>query len=163
MTGAGAVAGVALAAAVLVAAGAAVGPSDTRGSATEHPFETILAEAHSGLDEPRREVIRDEASWARLWAEIYASVTPTPPLPSVAFTRHMLVAVASGTRRSGGFAIEVRSVATRGERLEVGVLETCPEPGAMVTMSLSRPVEVVRIPRLTQAATFQDARAASCR
>lgn len=129
----------------------------------EHRFETILAEAHSGLAERRRELIRDETGWARLWAEIHAGVTPGPPLPPVDFARHMLIAVASGTRPSGGFSIKVRSVATRGERLEIAVVESCPAPGAMVSMSLTQPVEVVRAPRLTQAPTFQETRAASCR
>jgi hypothetical protein len=75
----------------------------------------------------------------------------------------MLIAVATGTRPSGGFSIKVRRVATRGETLEVAVLETCPALGAMVSMGLSQPVEVVRAPRLAQPPTFRDERAASCR
>jgi hypothetical protein len=75
----------------------------------------------------------------------------------------MLVVLASGTRPSGGFAIRVQGVATRGARLEISVLETCPAPGAMVTMELTQPVQVVRVPRLAQAATFRETRAASCR
>ena len=163
MAGPGAVAARALAAAVLAAAGATAGPGGAAEKPVEHRFETILAAAHSGLAERRREVIRDEASWAQLWADIHTSVTPTPPLPAVDFTRDMLIAVATGTRPSGGFGVEVRSVAIRGERVEVGVFERCPAPGAMVSMALTRPVEVVRVARLTQAVTFQDARAASCR
>ena len=149
-----------LAASTLLTACAAAGPGDA--GDTEHPFEILLAEANSGLAERRREVVRDEAGWARLWADIHEGVTPAPPLPRVDFGLHMLIAVASGTRPSGGFAINVRSVATRGGNLEVAVHETCPAPGAMVTMGLTQPVEVVRVPRLTQPATFQEARAGSC-
>jgi hypothetical protein len=154
-------AGLGLVASALLAACAAAGPGDA-GDA-EHPFETLLAETHSGLAERRREVVRDEVGWTRLWADIHAGVTPAPPLPPVDFGRHMLIAVASGTRPSGGFTIKVRSVATRGGKLEVAVLETCPAPVAMVTMELTQPVEVVRVPRLTQPATFHEARAGSCR
>ncbi|HSD29532.1 MAG TPA: protease complex subunit PrcB family protein [Vicinamibacteria bacterium] len=157
----GAGAGLLLAASALLAACAAAGPRDT--GDVEHPFEALLAEAHSGLAEPRREVVRDEAGWARMWAEIHAGVTPAPPRPAVDFGRHMLVVVASGTRPSGGFAIKVRSVATRGGKVEVVVLETCPAPDAMVTMELTQPVEVVRVPMLTQPVAFQEARAGSCR
>jgi hypothetical protein len=155
--------GLGLAASAVLAACAAAGPSGAGEATVEHAFETILAEAHSGLAERRRELIRDEASWARLWAEIHAGVTPAPPLPPVDFAREMLIAVASGTRPSGGFSIKVRSIATRGERLEVAVVESCPAPGAMVSMSLTQPVEVVRAPRLTQAPRFQETRAAACR
>jgi len=155
------VAGLALAASALLAACTAAGPGEPADA--EHPFETVLAEAHSGLAEQRREVVRDEAAWVRLWAEIQAGVDPQPPRPPVDFTRDMLIAVATGTRPSGGFSIKVRRVATRGETLEVAVLETCPAPGAMVSMGLSQPVEVVRAARLTQPLTFRDERAASCR
>lgn len=159
---AGAIAGPALAAALLLAC-ATAGTSGASQTAMEHPFETVLAEVHSGLPERRREVIRDETSWVRLWAEVHAAVVPAPPLPPVDFGRHMLIAVASGTRPSGGFAIKVRSVATRGGALEITVAETCPAPGAMVSMGLSQPLEVVKAPRLTQAPKFQETRALSCR
>jgi hypothetical protein len=154
-------AGIGLTAALLVAC--AAGTSRGAQATIEHPFETILVEAHSGVSERRREVIRDEASWARLWAEIHAGLTPAPPVPAVDFARQMLIAVALGTRPSGGFGVKVRSVASRGERLEVAVAESCPAAGAMVTLSLTQPVEVVRVPRLTQTPTFQETRAAACR
>jgi len=159
--GVGIVAGLGLTAAILVAC--AAGTSGGSQATIEHPFETLLAEAHSGISERRREVVRDEASWARLWAEIHAGFTPAPPLPAVDFARHMLIAVALGTRPSGGFGVKVRSVASRGERLEVSVAESCPAAGAMVTLSLTQPVEVVRVARLTQTPTFQETRAAACR
>ncbi len=150
-----------LAASALLAACAGAGPGDA-GDA-EQPFETLLAEVHSGLGQQRREVVRDDVTWARLWAEIHAGVTPAPPRPPVDFERHMLIAVASGTRPSGGFAIKVRNVATRAGKLEVTVLEVCPAPDAIVTAELTQPVEVVRVPRLVQPVTFQEARAGACR
>lgn len=159
-TQAGAGVGLALAAVLLLACAAGTsGSSET----IEHPFQTIAAETHSGLRERRREVIRDEASFARLWAEIHAGSTPAPALPPVDFDQHMLIAVALGTRPSGGFGIKVQSVTSRGERLEVAVTESCPAPGAMVITALTQPVEVVRVPRLRQAPTFRETRAASCK
>jgi hypothetical protein len=151
-----------LAGAVLVAACATAGASDGENE-TQHPFEAILAAAHTGLAERRREVIRDQASWARLWSEIHAGLTPAPPLPPVDFAQHMLIAVALGTRPSGGFGVKVESVTTRGGRLEIAVVEACPAAGAMVTQALTQPAEVVRCPRLTQTPTFREVRAASCR
>ena len=132
-------------------------------SPAQQPVEPILASAHTGLAERRREVIRDQASWARLWAEIHAGFTPAPPLPPVDFAQHMLIAVALGTRPSGGFGVKVESVTNRGGRLEVAVVEACPAARAMVTQSLTQPVEVVRTPRLAQTPTFREVRAASCR
>ncbi len=153
--------GLVLAASALLAACAAAAPRDAGDAG--HPFETLVAEIHSGLAEPRREVVRDAAGWSRLWADIHAGTTPAPPLPTVDFDRDMLIAVASGTRPSGGFSIKVRSVATRGGRLEVVVLETCPAADAVVTTELTQPVEVVRLTKRTEPVAFQEARAGPCR
>lgn len=155
------VTGLALAVVAVLAACARAGPGGPAGAA--QPLETILAETYSGLAEPRRAVVRDEAGWARLWAEIHAGVTPEPPLPRVDFTSHMLVVVALGTRPSGGYGVKVASATVRGEQLLVSVVETCPARGARAITSLTQPVEVVRLPRLAQAPKFEDTRAAECR
>jgi hypothetical protein len=128
----------------------------------ELSFETVLDQASSGLGERMREVIRDEDAWARLWESIQGGVTPRPPLPTVDFSRHMLIAVATGARSTGGFGIAVKSVATRGDRLEVRVVETCPPPGAMVIMALTQPVAVVRLEKLALFPTFQEEKGSSC-
>jgi hypothetical protein len=139
------------------------GPSGSDENDSPQAFETVVSAFHSGIGEKRRETVRDQASWTRLWAEIHAGQTPVEPPPAVDFSREMLVAVALGTRPTGGFAVKVRGVATRGDRLEVAVLETCPPPGAMVTAALTQPVEVVRVPRLSQTPTFKEERETSCR
>jgi len=149
--------------AVTLVACAAGGPGEESGNPVAVPFETLLDEAFSGLQEVRREVVRDEATWMRLWAQIHENVTPQPPLPPVDFSRDMLIAVATGTRPTGGFDIEIGSVALRADRLEVAVHETCPAPGDRVTQGQTHPVEVVRLVRLPQAPTFQETRSASCR
>jgi hypothetical protein len=159
-TGPGAVAALLLAALASLAACAAAGPGDGDQAV---PTDRIAAGAHSGLAEKRREVVRDEAGWMRLWAQIHAGTGEIPPLPVVDFSSHMLIAVATGTRPSGGFAVQVRGATARGDTLEVEVHESCPAPGAMVSLGLTQPFEVVRVPRLTQAVRFRETRSPSCR
>jgi hypothetical protein len=108
-------------------------------------------------------VVRGETAWARLWDEVYAIVTPQPSRPAVDFARDMLVVAATGTRPSGGFAVQVTGVMQRGTDLEVTVLETCPPPGARVSRALTRPVVVVRVPRLALVPRFVETRSASRR
>ena len=103
-------------------------------------FETILDEIYSGMDERLREVVRDQGAWVELWGQIHRGVSPRPPLPGVDFSRHMLIAAATGARKSGGFRIAARSVVVREDEFEVEVLETCPAAGAMVSMALTHPV-----------------------
>ena len=56
-------------------------------------------------------------------------VLPRPPVPAVEFSRHMIVVVGLGTRRSTGFTVGIRSVTVRRGRLEVDFHETCPDGG----------------------------------
>ena len=146
---------------LLAAACASGGPVAAEEGATV-VFETVLDEAYSGLDEGLREAIRTEGRWAELWGQIHRRVSPRPPLPPVDFSREMLIAAAAGTRRSSGFDIVVHGVTLRAGRLEVEILETCPEPGARAGMALTQPVEVVRLASLTQAPVFREAKAPSC-
>jgi hypothetical protein len=141
----------------------ASGPSGSDGTDAAQAVESVFSAFHSGIREKRREVIRDASGWARLWSEIHANGTGAGQPPAVDFSRDMLIAAALGTRPSGGYAVKVRSVAARSDRLEVDVLETCPKPGAMVTAALTQPLEVVRVPRLPQTPTYKEERETSCR
>jgi hypothetical protein len=125
-------------------------------------FEILLDAPHSGLDEPVREVVRDAARWQTLWAEIHRRVSPVPPAPTVEFAREMVIVVGLGTRRSSGFEVQIQSVVMHEDRLEVAVRETCPDPGGMVGMALTHPVQAVRLDRLAQEAGFHEVKASSC-
>lgn len=136
-------------------------PVDGVETSTPIPYETILYERHSDLDQPLNEVVRNEPQWWSLWTLMYPGATPRAA-PEVDFARKMLIVVATGARPSGGFEIAVRSVVVRGDALEVEVLETCPAPDAGVTMELTRPVEVVILNRLSQGSVFRRVRSPSC-
>jgi len=148
------------AASTLVAVGESARGQDETGPPL--PFETVLTEARSGLAEPRREVIRSEEAWRELWARVFSGVTPTPPRPTIDFSREMLIVVALGERRSGGFGIAVQRVSPRADGLEIEVLESCPAPGAMVSMGLTQPLEVVRLEKQPQAPSFLQVKSPTC-
>jgi hypothetical protein len=147
---------------VLVAACATGGPVAQEEDEAGIVFETVVDEVFSGLDESLRGVVRDAEGWAELWDQIHRKVSPRPPLPPVDFSRDMLIAVAAGTRRSGGFDIGVRRVAVREGQLEVEVFETCPASGARVSMALSQPLEVVRLEKRSPPPVFRHLRSPSC-
>lgn len=152
------------AATLLLVAGCGAGRAvETRAAEAPIPYETIVDEAYSGLDEAMSEVVDDPGRWAELWDRIYRGVNPPPALPTVDFSRHMLIAVATGTRRSGGFGVAVRGVAVHDGTLVIEVLETCPAAGGMMSMALTQPVSVVRLERLSQTPLFRHGRSSSCK
>ncbi|HPQ70466.1 MAG TPA: protease complex subunit PrcB family protein [bacterium] len=103
---------------------------------------------HSGFHKPGRVVVLTAEKWPTLWQYMNASVIEKPPLPPLDFDKHIVIAVYMGLRSTGGFAISIDQVALVGDHLEVTVQQTTPQPGQMVTQSLTQPYSVVVIPRV---------------
>lgn len=151
-----------LAVAPLPTLAAGTAPSQGPAAGDAVPHETLVSQAYSGIESPLREVIREPAAWEDLWRRIHAGTSPVPPPPPVDFEREMLVVAALGTRMSGGFGISVTRVIAGEEGLRVTLRESCPPPGAMVTMALVQPVQVIRVPRADQPVVFELERAPEC-
>ena len=67
------------------------------------------------------------------------ALPPEPAQPAVDYAREVVVGVALGERRTGGFAVEIVGATRRGATLEVTVRETKPAPGAMTMQVLTYP------------------------
>lgn len=115
-----------------------------------------LLTASSGFTTVQRTVIRDDATWRAMWAVIMQNVSPPPELPSVDFTKEMLVVAALGERRSGGFSIAIDSASSTASGAMVVVHVTTPGPQCMNTQAITSPVDVARIPRITGTVQFRD-------
>jgi len=92
-------------------------------------------------------VVRDSQAWSALWAQIVANHSPTPPVPSIDFSREMLIVAAMGTRNTGGYSIKVESVSGSSTELVATVTATSPGRSCMTTQALTAPVDIVRVPR----------------
>jgi hypothetical protein len=106
------------------------------------------------LPDTIREVLRDETSFAQMWAQATSALDDPPPVPEIDFAAHMVVVVGAG-RSNPGDQIQVDSVGFRQEanprnpdrEIEViyfvvrTVLESDPFPG------VSYPIEIVRVER----------------
>jgi hypothetical protein len=106
------------------------------------------------LPDTIREVLRDQISFSRVWAQATSALDEPPPAPEIDFARHMVVFVGAG-RSNPGDQIQVDSVGFRREanprnpdrEIEVvyfvvrTTLESDPFPG------VSYPIEIVRVER----------------
>lgn len=94
----------------------------------------------------RRDVVRDQASWDRVWAEVQATRRVAPP---VEFSGQVVLVACLGERRTGGHAIEISAVEVTDAELIVTVRTTGPEPGAMTSQALTQPFHLVRVAKTT--------------
>lgn len=110
----------------------------------------------SGVTTAQRTVIRDDAAWRAMWAVLMQNVSPQPELPTVDFTKEMLVVAALGERGSGGFSIVIDSAISTASGAVVVVHITSPGPQCMNTQVITSPVDVARIPRVSGTVQFRD-------
>jgi len=119
-------------------------------------WRTLAKGAQSGLTAPRREVIRDGAAWLRLWAAHAADLGSIQLPPPVDFGAEMVLAVALGTRPTGGHRVDIVGAAVEGRSLVVRVAEVSPAPGVMVTQGVTAPFHFAALPRSEAAVRFVD-------
>ena len=107
--------------------------------------------SRSAIDQPKETTARTPAEWQALWKEH----GPGDAAPAVDFTKEMIAAVFLGTRPTGGYAVEIRSMRRDGQTLVIEYTERRPGPDAIVTQALTSPFHIVRMPRVEGPVTFR--------
>jgi hypothetical protein len=110
---------------------------------------------NSGFDKPARLVVRDPVTWRVVWNQTYLRQTPVPPLPSVDFSREMIVVAALGSRSSGGYSILLDGASgLANDGIEVIVDSSSPGSECGVTAAFTQPVDIARLPLRIGAVNF---------
>ena len=100
----------------------------------------------SGIDEPGQFILRNADDWAAVWQRIHGRSSPKPPVPTFDFDRAMVVVVALGRQRSGGYAIRVERAYREEATTVIVVHEESPGERCVVTNALTSPVDVAKLP-----------------
>lgn len=135
--------------ALFVPAPAAAQPVPPQPLSQDLQLITLHQSQHSGFDTPRTAVITNMAD---LRAYFAGSNVDLGPQPRVDFVNEDVLVAATGTRPTGGYSVAITKVTlmtggfTRGHAF-VEVTETTPAPGSIVTMALTSPIHVVRVPK----------------
>lgn len=116
--------------------------------------EQVLDAHYTGLVLRERTVIRDAQAWSRFWNQAHSNVMPQPRVPSIDFTRNIVVAAAMGTRNTGGYSIDVEGVYVAGDDVHVVVEERSPGTNCITTQALTAPAVAVRVPRVGASVSF---------
>ena len=130
----------------ILGASASAGDCHDNISVTRLRPDTAAYTVTSGLDEAGQFVLRNAGDWAAIWQRIHSRMRPVPPLPEVDFEREMMIVVASGRRRSGGYTIRIDQVWREGDTTIIVVHEEGPAEGFIVPTSMTSPVDVARLP-----------------
>ncbi|MBM3130191.1 MAG: hypothetical protein FJ009_16395 [Chloroflexi bacterium] len=119
-------------------------------------FETI-ASGDQAADFPQRAeiIIRSADDWAALWKRVYCSLSPTPALPAVDFSRRVVVAVFAGS--TGVLEIRVDDVRQTDDAIVVKIVERVRRPGDIGVTAILYPFHIVSFPKTDLPIRFERA------
>ena len=86
--------------------------------------------------------IRDQATWQATWT----SLGKAAALPSVDFTKNMVIVAAYGVQPTLGYSIVVQAVSVAQGVITVSVLETKPGSNCVTGQAVINPVDIVQVP-----------------
>lgn len=119
------------------------------------PFDVVAGGSYGAVVSRQRVLVRETPRWKDLWEEIHSGSFPIPPLPGIDFRKKCVAGIFMGEKESGGYSIAVEAIREFPDRVVVFVKETAPQPGAMVTMALTRPWQAVRLARTSKPVFFK--------
>jgi len=105
--------------------------------------------------EAQNVVIRNYDDFERLWQELYSGRAPMPEMPVIDFESEMVVAAFIGQKPHGGYTVEISDMILS-EELAVKVITTKPGDSCMVTMAISAPYHLVKIPKVESPVKFYE-------
>lgn len=116
--------------------------------------KVLLVSTTSGFTAPAELVLRDDAALAAAWKTANAG-TVGSPAPSIDFASQMVVLVALGERRTGGYTVRIDSVSRDAGGALVRYTATSPGPSCMTAQMITAPVIAVAVPRVDGTVRFQ--------
>lgn len=122
------------------------GPPQSNNDAVAIPYQLVAQGPHSGIATRQFVVVDRAEQWRSLWQDHRGSRNARAP--DINFDRYRLVAIFMGEQRSGGYSIDVQRIEKRDEAVWIKLREQTPAPDQMVTMALTQPFVMVKIPRI---------------
>jgi hypothetical protein len=121
------------------------------------PYDAVdhlYRNAKSSLPTSVRLAILDTADWAAIWKRVVGNGSPAP-LPTVDFSREMLLVVGMGQAPCMGYQINVDTVfRDRDKRIYAVVRERHHGSRCGCLNEVVSPVDVIRVPRTIRPVTF---------
>ena len=118
------------------------------------PITPLLLSITSGFAEPMEMVLHDQNALSDAWKTAHAGIRGNPA-PTVDFQSQMVVVVALGTRRTGGYSVQIDQVNRDKDGAVVSYTATSPGATCMTTQMITSPVAAVTAPLVTGAVRFE--------
>ena len=110
-------------------------------SSSKQPLFEVLSESqYQRKEQESFEVIKDDASLKALYQSINSQ-----SVPKIDFKTQRVVAVFLGQRNSGGYAIKIKNVTEKDNKIYVETEKISPKSGENATMAITNPYSIAKI------------------
>jgi hypothetical protein len=116
-------------------------------AATKAAFETAYHSQMSGVQERKDVVVKDQAEFDKLWAEIHAGQSSVPAAPYVDFNTKMVIGVFEGAGAEPCGSMAIRGVVPKLGRLVVEHEQIAAPAGIACTAVVTHPAHVIVVDR----------------
>lgn len=113
-------------------------------------FNSLDQTTRSAIQEARAVTIRDPDSFVALW-----SAHSKAPLPSIDFSKSMVLGVFMGLKPNGCYSTNIDSVVRASDRLRVRHTDTAPGPKVLCTLAMTAPAQLIVVDRSALPVEFE--------
>ncbi|MEM6763715.1 MAG: protease complex subunit PrcB family protein [Bacteroidota bacterium] len=106
-------------------------------------FEAINPGGIGLMEQAQDILISSEEQWKK-----FRSNVPSSGKMDIDFTTHMMVGCFMGMKNSGGYSVKIIEIKQEGNILQVSRNFYSPGPSCMVTMAITYPYQIVKIPKM---------------
>jgi len=106
-------------------------------------FTSVAKGDMSGQQLAKQVTVRTAAEWKALWKDH----GPVEKMPTVDFTKNMVVGIFLGTKPSDGHEVEIVGVRTQEKELIVEYVQKQPGRGTLAAQILTEPYHLVSVPK----------------
>jgi len=123
------------------------------------PIRSLKKGAFSGIREAKQEAVKSADAWEKLWKQHATTAGESEKIPAVDFSKEMVVVATMGTKRTGGYTIEIVGVEAKDKALRISVKKTSPPPDAFTVQALTAPFHFVAVPKSNLKPEFVEVKA----
>lgn len=110
-------------------------------------FEVIYKSSYLGKSEKGFELIQTYKTYSELIKRLELEEVEDEYFFDIDFSNQSILVVYLGERNTGGYSIDVSNIYWNKNNLVVQTSETKPQKGEMVTMAITNPYCIVKIPK----------------
>lgn len=108
--------------------------------------QVLASGSHSGVKEHEYHDLHNAKDFQTWWSKAYSTYSDVPPLPTVDFTKNMVIAAFMGEKTHGGYTLRVENVEQTLDAYNVKIKISIPGNNCRASQDIVQPFEFVVVP-----------------